>query len=111
MKNLEIISEPNLIKMKEAKELLADIINMTEKIIESYKNEKSRKAVQGAIDFKTKSGIRYMTYNDNGEKFLVLIDTSDNSSVHFKVESIEQDRGINPEKFHPEKMFKQVIHS
>lgn len=86
--------------------LLAEILEMQAKILSVSDDEKKAKALQGAIDFKTKSCIHYITYSKDGEKILCLINTEDNSTIHFEVESIKG--GINHEKFHPEKMFEPL---
>lgn len=91
---------------KKYKNPIIEIIEMQEKILSSEENEKARNALQGAIDFKTKSGIRYITYQENGDNILCLINTEDNSTIQFKVESVIG--GINHENFHPEQMFQNA---
>lgn len=86
--------------------LLVEILEIQKKILAVSNDEKAEKAMQAAINFKTKSGIRYITYEKDGDKILCLINTEDNSTIHFKVESILG--GINRDKFHPEAMFKPV---
>ena len=93
--------------LKEIKSLLCDISVLEKDIFSVSDDDRKMEAIRGAIEFKTKSGVRYLTYSENGEKYLVLVDTEDNSTICFKVESIKG--GINYEKFHPEKMFEAVI--
>lgn len=97
------ISDEQIEKMEKAKVLLSEILDMKNKIMTCLGNESAEKAIQGAIDWKTKSGYRFLTYIKNGEKLLALIDTENNSSIVFKVEKIVG--GTNPENFHPERMF------
>lgn len=90
--------------MSKKSNMLAEILEMQQKILSVSDDEEKSKALQGAIDFKTKSCIRYITFEHNGDKILCLINTEDNSTIHFKVDSVVG--GINHENFHPEKMFK-----
>lgn len=85
---------------------ISEILEMQRKILSVSDDEKKAKALQDAIDFKTKSCIRYITFEKDGDKILCLINTEDNSTIHFKVDSVVG--GINHEKFHPEKMFKSA---
>lgn len=87
--------------------LIVEILEIQKKILSIADDEQAKKAMQAAINFKTKSGIRYITYEKDGEKVLCLINTEDNSTIHFKVESILG--GINHDKFYPEAMFKPII--
>ena len=79
---------------------------MRNNIASSLEDEEVARAVQGVIDFKTKSGIRYITYSQNGEKILVLCNTENNSTIAFRVEEVKG--GIHSENFHPEAMFKPI---
>ena len=90
-------------KLREIKTLYGEILDVKEKILSVGEDDRARDAVMAAIDFKTKSGIHYMTYSQEGDKYLVLINTEDFSTIHFKVELV--DGGIHSEKFHPEEMF------
>ena len=100
---IEAVSDEQIEKMERAKKLLSEILDMKEKIMSCYGNESAEKAIQGAIDFKTKSGLHYITYKLNGDKVLTLVNAEDNSTISFKVEKVIG--GINSENFHPEKMF------
>ena len=100
---IKIISDEQIEKMEKAKELLSEILDMKEKIVSCFGNESAERAIQGAIDWKTKSGYRFLTYIKDGEKLLALIDTENNSSIVFKVEKVVG--GTNMENFHPERMF------
>lgn len=84
--------------------LLIEILEMQQKLLSVSDNEEKAKALQSAIDFKTKSCIRYITYSENGDKVLCLINTENNSTIRFKVEKVLG--GVNYENFHPETMFK-----
>lgn len=90
-------------KLREIKTLYGEILDVKEKILSVGEDDRARDAVMAAIDFKTKSGIHYMTYSQEGDKYLVLINTEDFSTIRFKVELV--DGGIHSEKFHPEEMF------
>ncbi len=90
-------------KLKEIKKLYGEILDVKEKILSVDGDDRARDAVMAAIDFKTKSGIHYITYSEDSAKYLVLINTEDFSTIRFKVELV--DGGIHSEKFHPEEMF------
>jgi uncharacterized UPF0160 family protein len=92
-------------KLKEIKVLYSDILDLKEKIL-SVDDDRAKAAVMAAIDFKTKSGIHYTTYSKDGDKYLVLINTEDSSTICFKVELVNG--GIHSEKFHPERMFEAL---
>lgn len=79
--------------------------NVREAADEHISHINSGKAVTAAIDFKTKPSTQFCTWSENGEKFLVLMNTQDSSTICFKVESIIG--GIQFEKFHPEEMFRE----
>lgn len=103
---IEIFSDKQVAQLEKVRNLLDEIICMRNDIASSLENENTARAVQGAIDFKTKSGIRYITYSQNGEKILVLTNTEDSSTIAFKVESVKG--GIHSENFHPEAMFRPI---
>lgn len=95
--------DEQIAKLEKAKELLSEILDMKEKIMSCFGNESAEKAIKGATDFKTKSGLHYITYTMDGNKVLTLVNTEDNSTISFKVDKIIG--GVNSENFHPEKMF------
>lgn len=99
-------------ELKRIKQLLIEISDIQRKIISVSGDERAVSALQGAIDFKTKDGIKYLTCTKDGANYLILVNTEDGSTIWFKVESIAG--GINYERFHPEKMFEQtakVLHT
>lgn len=97
------ISDEQIAKLEKAQKLLSEILDMKEKIMSCFGNESAEKAIQGTIDFKTKSGIHYITYKMGDDKVLTLINTEDNSTISFVVEKVIE--GVNSENFHPKKMF------
>lgn len=94
-------------ELKRIKRLLVEIADIQRKIISVSDNESTASALQAAIDFKTKSGIKYLTCRKGESDYLILVDTENNSTIWFKVESVEG--GINYERFHPETMFQQLL--
>lgn len=55
--------------------------------------------------------LRYTTYQQNGRKYLVLTKFADEGvqwSKHFIVESIAEDRGINPDAIDNEALFRNI---
>lgn len=49
-------------ELKRIKQLLIEISDIQRKIISVSGDERAVSALQGAIDFKTKGGIKYLTY-------------------------------------------------
>lgn len=110
-KTKKLLSEIKALKQEvfekqESNGLIAEILEMQQNILFVADDERKAKALQAAIDFKTKSAIHYITYSQNGEKILCLMNTEDSSTIFFKVESVQS--GINSHKFHPEKMFEPI---
>lgn len=103
LENLKDVSK-ELIRIKH---LYHDIHELQEKILLASGNKKAWKALMAAIAYKTKSGIQYITYSKDGEKYLVLVNTKDYSTICFKVESVIG--GVKHERFHPEEMFEPLI--
>lgn len=103
---IEINLEETEKELEKIRKLIKEIEETKEHFISCFGDEKQEKALLNAIKFKSGSNFNYATYEKGGDKILCLINTEDNSTIHFKVESIIG--GIEHEKFHPEKMFPQI---
>ncbi len=55
---------------QKVKNFIDEIFEMKDKNLSCYGDEAKEKAIEGAIDFETKSGIKYITYGENGSFFL-----------------------------------------
>lgn len=97
--------EELLAKAEELKKLLDEINDIKEKFLCGLDSGEAQNALKYAIDFKAKSCLRYLTFKEKGEKYLMLIDTKDGSNICFRVDSIVSDKSRVGDSFHPEMMF------
>lgn len=97
--------EELLAKAEELKKLLDEINDVKEKFLDGMESEEAQRALKYAMDFKTNSCLRYVTFSENGEKYLVLINTKDGSNICFRVDSIALDKSKVGDSFHPEELF------
>jgi len=101
--------EELLSKAEELKTILSEVNDLREKLLENLNNPDRLKTLQSAIEFKTNSCLRFVTYKEkgkNGKKYLNLIDTRDGSNICFRVEAIELEKSKLGDSFHPEQMFR-----
>ncbi len=99
--------EELLSKAEELKTILSEVNDLREKLLENLDNPDRLKTLQSAIEFKTNSCLRFVTYKEKGrKKYLNLIDTRDGSNICFRVEAIELEKSKLGDSFHPERMFR-----